>query len=226
MYLFLKAKTMNTIEMMKDIDGNEYKTVKIGNQIWMAENLRVTRFNNGDNLFDIVKIDSFSGPFFDRANNEVGDSSACYCNYNFDISLDKKYGKLYNPAVIFDSRSIAPTGWRIPDNSDWEELIQYIRDLKNDFSIIGAKDKLKSKEYWLSENLQATDDFGFNGLPGGWWFSNDGKFIDLGYNGYFWSKSLTGADYDFENRMEITHDQLITVGGNYSWLSIRCVRNI
>ena len=216
---------MDTIESIKDIDGNEYKTVKIGNQIWMAENLRVTKFNNGDNLNDIIKIESFCGPFHDKTNNQINLPSACCCNYNFDSNLDKIYGKLYNPNVIYDSRNIAPLGWRIPDNSDWEELIQYIKNVTKESSIIFAKEKLKSNEFWLSENLQATDEFGFNGVPGGWWFANDEKFTGLGSKGYFWSKTLSGADYDFENRMEITSEQLNTVGGNYSWVSIRCVKN-
>lgn len=234
-------------ENIKDIDGNEYKTVKIGNQVWMAENLKVTKFNNGDELNDIIKMESFCGPFYDKFNNRINDPDShkpcpSYCNYNFDNSLDKLFGKLYNPDVIFDhTRNIAPDGWRVPDNSDWKKLIEYVRKLNwpsfagydwsfgdspdSDASIIEAKNKLKSSK-WSSEDIIEADEFGFNGMPGGWWFANDLKFIDFGSKGYFWSKTLSGSDYDNENRMAIPHEQTgyTSVGGNYSWVSIRCLK--
>lgn len=185
---------------MKDVDGNEYKTVQIGKQIWMAENLRVTKFKNGD---VINKIDSISRPDLLVQSIDPIDLNDC-CNYNFDNSLDKEYGKLYSGSAIYDSRGIAPDGWKIPDNSDWQELMDELHANNN---------------LWSSKE-------GFNNKLGGWWMNNEREFQDFGLKGYYWSSSLTGSDFDFENRLVVSNENLaqLSVGANFSWCAVRCLK--
>ena len=98
-----------------DIDGNVYLTTKIGNQVWMAENLKVTHYQNGDNILEIT----------DNA-GWVNSSAGAYCSYEYSKSNSNVYGYLYNWYAINDSRNIAPTGWHIPTFADWTELITHL----------------------------------------------------------------------------------------------------
>ncbi|MCU4155333.1 fibrobacter succinogenes major paralogous domain-containing protein [Carboxylicivirga sp. A043] len=102
---------------VNDIDGNVYKTIKIGKQTCMAENLRVTRFRNGDALPNITDNDKWSIQ-----------AVAAYCNYNNTEDLDTiaTYGRLYNWYAVADSRNIAPKGWRVATPEDWNILIDYL----------------------------------------------------------------------------------------------------
>jgi uncharacterized protein (TIGR02145 family) len=97
---------------LRDIDGNIYKTVKIGNQIWMAENLRVKRFKNGDKI-EQKKVQS-----------EWEGFESAWCYYDNNPSNSNVYGLLYNGACVQDKRGIAPEGWHIATKSDWELLIK------------------------------------------------------------------------------------------------------
>jgi uncharacterized protein (TIGR02145 family) len=100
---------------VKDIDGNVYKTIKIGSQVWMAENLRVTRYRNGDPI-----------PFVNNTSTWGGLTSGAYCYPNNDHANVEEYGILYNGYAVSDSRNIAPAGWHIPADSEWQQLIDFL----------------------------------------------------------------------------------------------------
>lgn len=142
---------------MTDIDGNVYQTVQIGCQCWMAENLKVIRYRNGDPL-----------------------SSWWY--YANDEGNDAVYGKLYNWYVINDSRNIAPEGWHVPNDCEWQMLIDYL----GGDAVAGGKMKETGTAHWLSPNTGATNESGFTGLPGGQ-REVDGSFSQIGEFAYFWS---------------------------------------
>lgn len=109
-----KIESTTSTSSVTDIDGNVYKTVKIGNQLWMAENLKVTRYRNGDAIPN-------------RADDEEWDNSTgAYCNYNNDTTNSGIFGKLYNWFAIDDSRKISPVGWHVPSDVEWQELIDYL----------------------------------------------------------------------------------------------------
>jgi len=98
-------------ETVSDIDGNLYHSIKIGNQIWTVENLKTTKFRNGDPIENIE-------PFY------LWDViTPAYCNYNNDESVVATYGRLYNWYAVSDSRGLAPEGWHIPSRSEWQTLI-------------------------------------------------------------------------------------------------------
>ncbi len=112
--LALKAQTTVT-----DIDGNVYRTVKIGTQVWMAENLKTTKYRNGDPIANVTNGASWKAL-----------TTGAYCWYNNDAENKVTYGGLYNWFVVADSRKIAPTGWHVPTDAEWTVLTDFLGGLK------------------------------------------------------------------------------------------------
>lgn len=157
-----------------DIDGNTYQTIKIGNQWWMAENLKVTHFRNGDiipNITDNTKWKKLA--------------TSAYCNYDNNSENVEIYGRLYNWYAINDSRNIAPEGWHVPTNNELQILVDYCGGSYK------AGGKLKSTSGWYKDG-NGTDNYGFAALPGGYRYYN-GSFYDLGYYAFFWSSTERGS---------------------------------
>jgi uncharacterized protein (TIGR02145 family) len=100
-----------------DVDGNLYNTVKIGNQCWLKENLKTTRYRNGASITHVV--DSVAW---------VRDSIIipAWCYYNFDVTTNPTFGKTYNWYALVDTNQLCPAGWHIPTDSEWTELVNYI----------------------------------------------------------------------------------------------------
>jgi len=155
---------------VKDIDGNIYKTICIGNQIWMAENLRVSKYRNGDPIPNIKNHEEW----FEL-------NSGAWCNYDNDISNDSKYGKLYNFYAVDDKRGLAPKGWHVPNEEEWETLITFL----GGEDVAGGELKESGVIHWSSPNEGATNKSGFSALPGGYrdYF---GPFYRIGNNGIWW----------------------------------------
>ena len=155
-----------------DIDGNIYNTIKIGNQIWMAENLMVTHYRNGDAIPHLYSDRDWG------IKNRAG-----YCNVRNDENNVKPYGRFYNRYSIEDVRKIAPEGWDVPSRSEWDELVEYLGGDK----IAGGK--LKSTDrIWDEPNTGATNEIGFNALPSGCRGDN-GRFDRIGNHCTFWSST-------------------------------------
>lgn len=187
-----------------------FPSVQIGNQTWMSENLNVGVFRNGDKIQEVKS----SAAWVQAYNKKI----PAWCYYEFKAANGKKYGKLYNWYAIQDKRGLAPNGWRVATVEDWAELARFA----------GAEDKaakqLRSKSGW-KEQGNGTNNFGFNGLPGGS-INAYGMFGDVGFWGSWWS--YTGVDaklvkgvylkYD-SDRIEEYASYLKTDG-----LSVRCVR--
>jgi uncharacterized protein (TIGR02145 family) len=167
---------------MTDIDGNVYQTIKIGNQWWMAENLKVTHYRNGDPIPNVTGSTEWDNL-----------SSGAYCAYNNDNGNAATYGMLYNWYVVDDSRNIAPEGWHVPTDEEWKALEMHLGMSQSEADEIGDRGtdeggKLKEAgtTHWNSPNSGATNSSGFTALPGGYRFY-DGRFNNMGYNGYWWS---------------------------------------
>ncbi len=153
--------------------NTNYKSVKIGNQIWMTENLNVDRFRNGDLIPEAKTVDEWE---------LAGENKQpAWCYYNNDPVNGEKYGKLYNWYAVNDSRGLAPAGYHIPSDSEWTTLTTYLggEDI--------ATSKLKSNSGW-NENGNGTNSTGFSGLPGGF-RNNYGTFNSIGFSGYWWSST-------------------------------------
>jgi uncharacterized protein (TIGR02145 family) len=159
-------------------DGKVYKTVKIGNQIWMAENVNVDRFRNGDPISQVKTDEAWKRA---KENKEPA-----WCYYKNDPSNGLKYGKLYNWFAVNDPRGIAAVGWHVPSQKEWQTLISYLGGEEQ------ASTKLKSKESWVV-NTNNTNSSGFSALSGGFRFIF-GQFSYLGEIGYWWSSTAHDPD--------------------------------
>lgn len=188
-----------------DIDGNIYKIVKIGDQWWMAENLKVTHYRNGDTIPKIT----------DNAEWENA-SSGAYCSYGNNDKYIATYGLLYNWYAVNDARSIAPEGWHIPSEAEWQTLIDYLGGNE----VAGGKMKLQGTSFWQSPNTGATNESGFSALPGGF-RDRRGKFSDIKFYAGFWRN-------DFEYTIDLYYNGN-NVGGTVRFkgdgASIRCVKD-
>ncbi len=161
-------------ETVTDIDGNEYPIVVIGTQTWMAENLKVTKFNNGDEIPNVESDDDWGSTNF----------PVKWSYYNNDASNNEVYGKLYSGSVAVDDRNICPDGWHVASKEDWEQLIDYLGGASE------AGDKLmdNSGSYWEIPN-NATNESGFTAVPNGY-RSGWGDFVNLQYYANFWTSTV------------------------------------
>jgi uncharacterized protein (TIGR02145 family) len=155
------------------INGDEYPIVKIGGQIWMAENLKATNYNDGTDI-----------PLVEDENTWVSLSTPAYCwYYNDESTYGNTYGALYNWYTA-ETGKLCPTGWHVPSDAEWTTLTDYL----GGESVAGGKLKETGTEHWLSPNIGATNETGFTALPGGY-RSYDGPFNNIGRYGYWWSAS-------------------------------------
>jgi uncharacterized protein (TIGR02145 family) len=194
-----------------DADGNTYNTVAIGNQVWMAENLKTTKFDNQDPIPLVMDNTLWSTQ-----------TQAAYCYYQEDILLANEYGNLYNWHVVKDTRNVCPTGYHVPVIAEWEALINFLGGA----SVAGGKLKEAGFAHWLTPNTSATNSSGFSLLPSGWRANNNGSYENLTYMAYQWSSSSVDAlsssiflvGYDSE--AAYTSDSHVLTG-----LPIRCVKD-
>jgi uncharacterized protein (TIGR02145 family) len=173
-----------------DVDGNTYETITIGSQVWMKENLKVSKYRNGDaistNLSNTAWQNTTSGGYAVYENNPVNDSI---------------YGKLYNLYAVADPRGLCPVGWHVPSDGEWKTLESNLgmtsSDLDNTGSRGGAQNiggKLKSNSsLWQSPNTGATNAVGFSAIPAAY-RNIDGQFYGLGVDAVWWSSSLNGTN--------------------------------
>ncbi|MBN1543720.1 hypothetical protein JW992_16375, partial [candidate division KSB1 bacterium] len=176
--------TIPTKPVVRDIDGNVYAVVKIGDQWWMAENLRVTHYRNGDVIPHITDDNEWANAFSDA-----------YCTLDNDEAHALTYGHLYKWYTIFDERGLAPAGWHVPSDEEWKalEIALGMDPSETDREgwrgqDEGGKLKLPGTEYWNAPNAGATNESGFCALPGG---LRSKAFSNTGDCAYFWTSSLT-----------------------------------
>jgi uncharacterized protein (TIGR02145 family) len=230
-FIFISGCEKKEDNLITDIDGNKYHTVTIGNQIWMVENLRTTRYSNGDTILEVIDPNQWS---------KLTIAACCYYHdyaylilQNHDIyQTIQTYGRLYNWYAVTDNRKIAPMGWHVATVDDWNTLINYA----------GGKDvaagKLKEigTKHWGTPDDKATNDYGFTALPGGicdiW-----GAFRDITSHGYWWTTSESDEKnaYTFLNYCfmgGVGWNQSLNSGllgpqaySKKSGLSVRCVKD-
>lgn len=226
----------------KDIDGNLYKTVRVGNQIWMAENLRVTKYNNGDDILSGINNE-------DWENLEEG-AFAVFPHETIDglsseAEVVQAYGKLYNWYAIDDDRNICPEGWHVPDKEEWAQLLNFLKDefnIENEDQTDAAGNALKSCRQvdspfqgcntsahprWESHDTHhGFDKFGFSAFPGGLRYTYGG-FNWIGFFGYWWSSTEFSSASAWQQ--SIRRDSGVVQGTNTKkthGYSVRCVRDV
>jgi uncharacterized protein (TIGR02145 family) len=194
-----------------DIDSNVYHTVTIGKQVWMVENLKTTRYRNGDPIHIITMAPEWDNLTF----------GAC-CDYANTPGNSKIYGKLYNWYAVNDSRKIAPVGWHVPTTAEWNTLVNYLGGEK----VACGKLKETGTNHWYSPNTGATNESGFTALPGGSRFYS-GQFLQMGAIGFWWSSTKSSSGYAYFINLSFDEGSL----GYYKYLrlngglSVRCVKD-
>jgi uncharacterized protein (TIGR02145 family) len=218
------AKTYGTLS---DQDGNFYRTIIIGGQEWMAENLKASHYRNGDLI-----------PLVNDGTVWQGLTTGASCWYNNDsVTYSCPFGKLYNWYAVADTRNLCPINWHVPTDSDWKILIKYLDNTADTnisgttpsaSSIAGGMLKSTGSNYWLYNNAYATNSSGFSGLPGGFRSYNNGApFSYLGLFGYWWSAtqySSTEAWYldVYTGNAAAYRDNNFSLRGGFS---VRCIKD-
>ncbi len=197
--------------IVRDIDGNVYKTIKIGLQVWMAENLRTSTYRNGTPI-----------PEVDDAATWSTLTTGAYCWYNNDSATnDMLYGKLYNWYAVTDPGLLCPAGWHIP--SDLE--VQALRDSLGGTDVAGGMIKATGTSYWLTPNTGATNESDFTALPAGH-RSSSAVYNNITMNGYWWSATQIGVN-DAWNYYVSYNSAAFSRGtpNKKTGFSVRCVKD-
>lgn len=200
---------------VKDIDGNEYSTVSIGAQVWFSENLKTTKYNNGNPINFITADDQWQNATF-----------GAYCWYkNDEVTYKDTYGAIYNFYAV-QSDKLCPAGWHVPTLSDWNEMISFLGGLKT----AGGKLKETGTLHWNSPNTGANNVSGFTGLPGGERYSYSSGLRNLG--GWYSSSLYTYNNQTISNAggvFFLTSDSeecIYTYSHTFvHGLSVRCIKD-
>jgi uncharacterized protein (TIGR02145 family) len=224
----------NCGEQISDKDGNIYNTVLIGEQCWMKENLKTTKYRNGVSIENLIGNSDWQN-----------DTAGAYTWYNNDIDWKDSYGALYNWYAVNNVNGLCPSGWHVSSHPEWTQLVDYVvaQGFPNEFANPnGASNALKSCRQinsplgggcnttehprWGYHNTHhGFDWFGFSGLPGGGRFY-DGEFFNFGYEGYWWSSTEYASNSGWFHFM--TFDFGYVDGGDFNkriGLSVRCIRD-
>ncbi|GAO44879.1 fibrobacter succinogenes major paralogous domain-containing protein [Flavihumibacter petaseus] len=215
-----------------DVDGNSYRTVKIGDKVWMAENLRVTRYRNGQAIPNVSNATEWK-------NTITATTKGAWCYYDNNTSNNLPYGKLYNWYAVSDTRGLAPKGWHIPTEQEWIELGRALGGCETAASKMKTTGNLTAGDgLWQAPNDDATNSSGFSAFPAGdrnsegvfagksqrtrfWtsvqWEGDPSMIYCLSTNMFAGNPLLVNNDYDIIGYFS----SYAAVGG----LSVRCVKD-
>ena len=211
---------MKTSSFIDSRDNRQYRTVKIGEQVWMAENLDASLYRNGDAV-ELV-----------NSNSKWGKAQGACCYYNKSNGEGDRFGKLYNWLAVVDPRGLAPEGWHIPSDEEWKELEMFMgmSRIHADYSgWRGEKEggflKTPGEEIWIAPNLDAEDKYGFEGLPGGY-RDVSGDFYVKGYGGYWWTSTREEEYFAWYRSLYHSASKIHRkVGYSGDGFSVRCIRD-
>lgn len=193
-----------------DIDGNVYNTVAIGNQVWMASDLKTTKFRDGS-LIPVVTANSAWGAL----------TTPGTCDYGNDPAKGAVYGKLYNFYAVADARGLCPAGWHVPTSAEWYELLNSL-----DFDQAANKMREVGTAHWTSPHAGTTNESGFTALGGGF-RSSTGEFKDINWTVAYWSSTANtsiSAYYTYMYSYNSYADYAAGIYKNYG-LYVRCMQD-
>jgi len=196
---------------VNDADGNTYNVVKIGDQVWMAENLRTTRYNDGTAI-----------PLVTDPTDFINLTTPAYCWSNNDIGNKPVYGALYIWYTVKTGK-LCPSGWHVPTDAEWTILENHL----GGYAVAGGKLKETGTEHWLTPNTDATNESGFNARPGGWRDGMSGGYLPLGQVSMWWTSQETSPDRPYWRELYYSSGTIFPKsGGDPSFaMSIRCVKD-
>jgi uncharacterized protein (TIGR02145 family) len=225
------TRDVTVLRTVTDIDGNVYRTVKIGNQWWMAENLKVTHYRDGDPIPNVTDETMWSIL-----------TTGAYCNYDNNADNAAIYGRLYNWYVGMDY--IEPRGWHVPSDDEWKELEMFLGMSQEEADSIfwfnsdwrgvdanaGGKLKETGTIHWKKPNEGATNESGFSALPGGIRYRT-GPYNYKSYGAFFWTSTSQGSGGGCEGAFNryLSYGSSGICRGHWNCAgngcSIRCVKN-
>jgi len=195
-----------------DADGNVYTSVTIGTQVWMVENLKTTKYRNGDLIGTTTP-----------ATLEISlDSTSKYqWAYEGNESNVNTYGRLYTWYAVTDTRNVCPVGWHVPTDAEWTTLLTYL----GGEDVAGGKLKETGTIHWSAPNEGATNSSGFTALPSGDRYY-DGAYYYIGYAGFWWSSTefLSYNAYSRNMHSDIAGVYRYGSAKNFGF-SVRCIRD-
>lgn len=198
--------------VMTDQDGNTYKTIKIGTQTWMAENLRTTKYRDGSSIPEVS--DSIAW-------QNLTNGAQCTYNNTQDRVIISSFGRLYNCYAATDSRNIAPIGWHLPSDAEWAILTDFLGGQY----LAGDKIKELGNTHWSNSNTGVTNESGFTALPAGY-RNKDSSFKGIRSVVNFWSSSQPNTFYTFGRSIDSNNTGCYgTLNDQRNGFSIRCVKN-
>ena len=201
-----------TIFFYLNTNAQVFHEVKIGTQIWMAQNLDIDTFRNGEKIPHAKSLVEWQQASIAK--------TPSWCYYNFDSTNGKKFGKLYNGYAVFDPRGLSPTSWHVPGYEEWSVLCEFLGGQFN------AGKKMKSISGWKFDN-NGNNSSGFNAVPAG--ICNNGTFEYLLGDAYFWSSTESNEGMEGmvkERSLSYAHEMLNNgvLSKGYG-LSVRCVKD-
>jgi uncharacterized protein (TIGR02145 family) len=194
-----------------DEDGNTYNVISIGIQVWMAENLKTTKYKDGTSIPNVIDNTTWNGL-----------STDAYCWYNNDdASFKATYGALYNWFAV-NTAKLCPTGWHVPSDAEWTTLTTYL----GGESVAGGKLKETGIAHWQSPNTGATDEIGFTALPGGYRGFN-GTSVSIGGGGSWWSSSVYSTQDAWHRGLNYSSSNVSRSNGGdkRDGFSVRCLKD-
>jgi len=209
---FKKNYNTNEPETVTDQVGNMYHAIKIGTQTWMVENLKTTKYRNGDIIQNLSSTSDWSYA-----------TTGAWCEYNNLSANGTKYGKLYNWYAVSDTRMLAPIGWHVASDAEWTVLTTFLGGI----DVAGGKLKEAGTTNWVSQNVGATNESKFTALPGGARGNADGTFMDIGTGSYWWTSTLLDYTYSWVRSMGTFSQGIGRTGSpKPNGLYVRCVKDV
>lgn len=204
---------------VEDVEGNVYEIVEIAGRCWMAENLKTSSYENGNEV-----------PLVEDTTAWENLNTGAYSWHGDDPSNDELYGKLYNWYAVVDARNLCPEGWRVPTDAEWSAMITSLDDGAdpNAFGVqsIEAGGALKSVDGWNGPNVGATNSSGFTALPGSGRGSFGNYLPTLGTEAFFWTDTDLNVDNALYRSLNTTTSNVSRVSTpKGDGLSVRCIKD-
>jgi uncharacterized protein (TIGR02145 family) len=202
-------KDKKPADLLTDIEGNSYKTVTIGSQVWMAENLQTTKLVDGTDI-----------PLTEDASAWGNLTTPGYCWYNNDLTFKEPFGALYNGFSVATGK-LCPTGWHVPEMEEWQKL----RDYLGDSIQAGGKLKETGTAHWLSPNKGADNSSGFTALGAGLRYF-EGTFASINSYSSFWSSTVDSNDDEWFSGLYFGDTSFVIDNRNKNHgFSVRCLKD-
>ncbi|WP_298222924.1 fibrobacter succinogenes major paralogous domain-containing protein [Flavobacterium sp.] len=208
-----ETKTQNQVAARPSVPILDTE-VRIGNQIWMAKNLNVNKYRNGDPIPQVQQSEAIEW-------ETLTTGAWCYWRSGNTITDGRIYGKLYNWYAVNDPRGLAPVGYHIPTEAEWNTLIAFL----GGGNVAGGKIKAISP-LWRTPNTGATNSSGFTALPGGFCDSYTGSFYNIGFSADWWSSTSYDASTAFRCVI-YNYSSAISEGSmdKRFGISVRCIKD-